>query len=66
MSALGVPARVVAMVALALAVVGAAVTAAGGFSWHEWIVVAALLVVAALNWRRARHSPKGPIHPPET
>jgi membrane protein implicated in regulation of membrane protease activity len=65
MTAFGVPPRTVAIVAAVLAVIGAAAVIAGAFSSREWIMVALLVVVAAINWRRARQAAKPPSDQPK-
>jgi membrane protein implicated in regulation of membrane protease activity len=64
MSELGIPPRVVAIVAAVLAAIGIAAVIAGTFSPPELIIVVALLVVAAINWRRARQTSTRPPDQP--
>lgn len=54
MSTLGIPPRTMTMICLALAILGAVLVAAGYFPPSELLMVAALLSVALVNWRRAR------------
>jgi hypothetical protein len=55
-NALGIPPRIAFGIALVLALIGAAGIIAGAFSASEWIIVGALLIVAAINWQRARRA----------
>ena len=59
MTAFGVPPRRAAVIALVLAILGAVGIIAGAFSAFEWIIVALLVIVAAVNWSRARNVEKG-------
>ncbi|MBV9802607.1 MAG: hypothetical protein JO130_05430 [Solirubrobacterales bacterium] len=55
MSALGVPPRVVAGIAVVLILAGIALAAMGTISIARAVISSvALTVIAALNWRRAR------------
>jgi hypothetical protein len=54
MSELGISPRLMAMVALVLAIFGAVGILTGVFSSAEWILVGLLAIVAALSFRRAQ------------
>jgi tetrahydromethanopterin S-methyltransferase subunit C len=51
---------VVAILAAALALIGIVALIAGSFSPRELIIVVAMVIVAAINWRRARRAAQPP------